>query len=993
MPNAVSPSPSDLTTWQKPGHASILYLGFARYNTILTAELVEPPDDPDKVNTLTVNFVAGDYTDVRPGMTLYIGTTPGGYQLGRAYIRKAPDASHIFIGEYSSVDWNSHLPEEMYLTVVDDFNLWARPVNNDTSTPKLDADVVYTNQFSQPDPVVNMGSHYAKYLKDDTDTLVIHPSANGSWVPVTGTITAYLWEAPGCSASTGMTTVSPTITFDTDGTYPIYCTVTTSTGKTFTGVRYALVFNDTNPPFRVFDLGELTGSWDDGGYKFSVECWDTMDSTAIRDLSFTILFSRDFCDGEEITASTQVPTSVGVKAVGWMSDESIRLNPEYGTVSFTVYGASYVLASILSSTCSLAATSGSGASWSKMPTMTVDKFVWYVAHFRSTITRIMDVYLTGDTRYTGNADTMEDSLWNQIKEITDTTIFARPVIDEFGRMFLQIDPQLVPVESRDWSDVIDLTDSSRQDGMEWDMVVETSISKFSSSAMAVTADTRSRTLYSLSPGHIGFRQGSTEVADKFLAATQQQANEMAGLYVGFRNNPIPRIEISIKAANHLIGLFPYQAFHLTVDPTVDPRGRSFDGRLIPRSVTKRWSSETGVWDMTYVCEAESFPAPSCNGDIPGHEGDDFSDTPTPPDPPLPPDDLGPLDLPPVMVGLENDMGLIYTLNFDEPEDSEKEVEWFGFNGGFPDDSYKHDITDVLTTRSGKVYAVYTGESSGVHNELWVANSVGGTFRQIINDAWVKDAVGAGAGYSAKLIGVGRNRLADNQLMLAISRTQDGWPLTDEVTVFIGNDSGFSAGDTITDMNSMPSYISFGNGIWLITGGIRGIFADVAAWKFDSSGSQIGTKVEYNDSLSPQPGHVRAGSSSILYATSWDRFYRSPDNGDTFATTAGGTSIGWPYPVTWWFDVEPSSAKMIISPTGTGMFKSSDYGGSWSSLNGVLPLGTRAVRWLDGSPDKFALAGADIYATVDFCSNYILRTGNLRDLEPTPAIRALWTVPT
>lgn len=89
--------------------------------------LLDPADYP-------ISFVAydtvttGAYTDIQPGMTLCLGSTPGGDQYGRQRVRNAPTAISIFVGRSSrgTHDGELTLVDNAYITVWDDRRVWAK---------------------------------------------------------------------------------------------------------------------------------------------------------------------------------------------------------------------------------------------------------------------------------------------------------------------------------------------------------------------------------------------------------------------------------------------------------------------------------------------------------------------------------------------------------------------------------------------------------------------------------------------------------------------------------------------------------------------------------------------------------------------------------------------------------------------------------------------------------------------------------------------------
>ena len=115
---------------RKPGQWGKSYLAIPEYHVMYSAILDVTPASNDGV--IQIEFVdgAGDISKVLPDMTLYVGSAANGLDLGMCRIRKNPlsgclDDGILYIGEVSDIDWGKVSP--VYLTVVDDYQIWAKP--------------------------------------------------------------------------------------------------------------------------------------------------------------------------------------------------------------------------------------------------------------------------------------------------------------------------------------------------------------------------------------------------------------------------------------------------------------------------------------------------------------------------------------------------------------------------------------------------------------------------------------------------------------------------------------------------------------------------------------------------------------------------------------------------------------------------------------------------------------------------------------------------
>jgi hypothetical protein len=148
------------------------------------------------------------------------------------------------------------------------------------------------------------------------------------------------------------------------------------------------------------------------------------------------------------------------------------------------------------------------------------------------------------------------------------------------------------------------------------------------------------------------------VIDQLLVSSQTQSNELAGLYAGWRNNPLPEFEFNLAQNNRMVDLFPRQFLDVSLAADETPRGIAYAGNLIPRTVTLQYDVEAGCWLTGLLCEAETFAEIAVDGDIPPESGIGGFDLSVPPLPDFP--DLPDLDV----VYLDPSMSNANDLGFD-----------------------------------------------------------------------------------------------------------------------------------------------------------------------------------------------------------------------------------------------------------------------------------------------------------------------------------------
>lgn len=282
-----------------------------------------------------------------------------------------------------------------------------------------------------------------------------------------------------------------------------------------------------------------------------------------------------------------------------------------------------------------------------MPLMTVDRAIWHFLHWRSTATRIMDITLTGDALYATRFMVARSNLWERIEGVANPTIFAHMGVDQFGRLFVYAEPQMVAEASRTWPTVMTLTDDDIEEPVAWRRRDVNELAMLFFSGVAIDATGAPASFFSMSPGHSYGHHGGEESQDNYLVLGQTDSNQKCGLYYGWRNNDPYDLEVNFIHSMRVLGIWPRQKYTYTVSPANDPRGIGFTKDWILRSINFSQDARTGFIAYSAVMEPGSIEGPAVNGDVPAASGIESFDMSTfPPFPPFPPlPSLPPIEMP------------------------------------------------------------------------------------------------------------------------------------------------------------------------------------------------------------------------------------------------------------------------------------------------------------------------------------------------------------
>lgn len=970
----------ELALLRTAGQYSKLYLAIQVPNVIYTAVLASVPTSTDRVAEIQYNTGSGTLADVEPGMTLYVGTSAGAFDVGMCRIRLDPDADTFFIGQTSEIDWSA--AATLYLTVVDEFGLWVRPPYKASGAAlKMDYDLTYSDEHVDFDPMPNLGPHAVTWLTGAT--VDVEFDGSGSWVEGS-TVASYLWSAPGASATADLATATPTITYNAAGIYRVYCTVTATNGKSFTGVRHVFVYSAASMPVTKFNLkSNPYWDYDNGGGSFEVTMFAEAMQAEIRDRAMVILFAEDWY-GATAQSIGPVTERENIVMVGWIVGESIVWDAEAGTVDFLVEDAAGMLKRIGAQICKLEFAKAVD-SWGKIPGMSVDNALFHLLHWRSTVTKVMDVYLTGDTRLAPEFEAPAGSLWNQIVEMAKKT-FAAPCVDPLGRLYVEIDPQMVPEADRTTiPEVMTITTADARTPLDIPRRTIPEAGLLDCSGLGTDGSGKTLTYYSLAHGRVYKHFGMPEALDKYFVTDQDDCNQRAGLAMGKKLNPFGRFTLRLAQDNRMIGIAPQQYVLLTVAAGDTVRGVEFDGRLIPRSVELEYDPETASLQTILTLEPETFEAIAVTGDDPGSglpPSDDGGGDDDPDDPPIDPGDIGE-DGPTRAILATTNMGLLYTENLHEADPV-----WLFWNEGLTEDQYNH-VMRIHVCPSGLVVIAIGDILYQTIEYIFCAPGLGATWSLLIDRTTVDQGTYGTPGITA----LGVNPNVSEQIMV-IGGGYTGLAVGAKY-VYMGSGSGLTKGAGPIDLTEEPADVSYGLGGWLLTAN-RASSLSPAGWSsFTGAGAIVLTVQDFVTNFLHQTQmwhHRKASKVFVINANVGNKLRVIVGN-----SSPTGENI---YDLPRAFGVEPGV--LAVAPSGTHLMggdssaigqRSSDGGATWSNVvTGGMTVGYYV--WENGGDDNwwFSATTQSILRTNDFGETWEFRTGNLSTLAPLCAPRVLKVLP-
>jgi len=951
----------ELEKVRRDNQFSKLFIAIHNPAVVFSCRVNQTFDSLDKVVEVLYNGATGDYEDILPGMTAWIGSSAGAWDYGQVRVRKSATSDTLFVGENSDVKW----ADEAYITVVDEFGIWPKhPRVVSADEVYMDYDVAYDDQHTAFAPVPIL-EHQCLWLTGASVSTQL--DAGDSWCLADGEM-SFLWTASG-GTLIDEDTSTPIFEATAAGVYRISCTVTVGDGVQ-TGHRYIFVYDSENMPFLATLRNTPSGSYERGGWDGGFTITDPVGLSIVRDRALCILFSMDFYGSDKVSLGP-VAGSENIIHVGWLAGESLNINPVRGNASFEVWGPHQWISTLEEFIDGLEDTPADPTAWTQIKNLTVDKCLWHLITWRSTVSQMMSCYLSGDSRQALALQSGEGDQWSQITR-NAAAIAAKPCCDRYGRMFVEVNQQLIPEDER--SSIPVVMSITKKDWTGSVNVIRNPTSRISQivlSGVHYETGTEGTAYFALAPGHVFKRYGSTTSVERLLLNDQAQANSIAGLMLGWQNRTYD-FDFPIAANNRMVDICPQQYVAATIAPEDNPRGVSFDGRVVIREITLDWKEKESFMSAVWTGEEEAFPENSTVGDVPGVDEWDSSVPPLPKLPSLPslpvlypPPNMPNSNQPKVVVGCGS-AGVFYTRDFDSDSPT-----WYLMNNGI-DTADRAKIYKIIVTPSGSIWILCRAAFYDV-GTIYYCSGLGGT--------WVKYASGADfhSGHGC-IEAIGYDPTSTERIAFLTTNTSEN---NDHNSIFhYGNSGGYSNGSAMGSNHDAPADIIFWNGNWYLAHSLWGVFATPWVTKFSASGTYIDSASINTDVGQDFAARFMLPLPSFIFE--WD------------GSGAGGwNEISSAIVATRFTDLsfDPSIQSVSFSPSGNvalaakasvsiETYKTTDGGASWSDIASVVPAGANVI---ENCRDDFRFilgGGATIKLTMDAGATApINKVGNLSLIAP------------
>jgi hypothetical protein len=915
----------------------------------------------------------GLYTYLQDGMTMWVGLTPGGQELGKIRIRSAT-STQITVSENDDVDWR----DRAYLTVFRYHELWPiypriiiDPSNSENVIFYKDFDIVYTNQNSILGTFVNAGSHRAAILDPLSNQTQIYYSSTGSYNLLGDSLT-YDWFFEGATV-TGSSLATPGyIIYNQVGQYETRLTISGSSGGVDTAYRYISIYDNLNPPIQKWQLQGLSGSRDEGGYTASIRIFDII---PIQENAIVILFGNSWYGNIQTNLGGNAQNSSDIFFVGYIDKDSIQYDYEHSEISFDAVSLTETMKKTSGFSVSVKSVA-SPTKWYELLDMDGKRALYHYLKWHTTALALEDVQFIGDDPPIQYFDSDRGSMYDAIHNYMQNALIGNVVSDRQGKMWLEVEARAYPnptgtfgnsvmsIDKRDWMNTPNIDER---------LIDDASYLEYGGIAYSGVATGTFAALIGSAPGNAPGFYGSIDNHEGMALRGQEQLNQLVGNLLANKNSPYPTINMDMSETLTNLDIAPQETLgiHITKNDTI--RNLAIDGLYIPSSMSWRYDSvehrlllQLESSQLVTGKTGQTVIIPSVNDVGGGFVFDPFSTS----FPPLPdifaPTGLDTGDGAPrtVIVHLAERLGikygLAYTSNFNSPFPA-----WIQWNTGLTSDQY-NNIDLIYTCPNGSVYVACTTSTPSTLGFLARAPGVGQPFT-ILEDSTSMVAK-MGTSDNVRLCAIGVNRTTPEQIVYGISAQSDA------VKLYIGSNGTYSNSITFAgQFTNNGSSISFGSGNW--------VWTCSSALILNSGATAIVATRSTPDTVitGPATRHIQVGSSG--FTIHWG-------NTDIALGTNNASSYVGPFtpPLSTTAYLHQNmlacslTGRYVMTGDGGLNYRSTDFGYSWS-VGYISPVSAKvdASQTLEGG---FVIAGGvTVQWTANAGSTWTNKIGDLLNIDP------------
>lgn len=556
----------------------------------------------------------GAYTDVKAGMTMYVGTSAGKADVGRVRVKIA-DGTTLSVAE-NGLDWADNL----YLTVVNFYELWPKSsldVQNGTNIIHyVDYDVSYSDQNQSMGTLLCVGPPGVCEAGES-----IYWGSSGT-VQTEGVAIAYSWLFGG-GLTTGSVASDPGyIQYDTPGYYMTEAhALITGTSHDDITYRPVIVVGGSVQPYTQWGFDSIDGSRDEGGW--TAKLWLREENMPeVMDGSLCIIYQDCYYGSTKQNIGGNSPNRQKILFIGYIIDNSISYNWKSSKMEFAVSSPTGRMKLLEGLSVSMDNVASDPTGWQQVKNLTGKKALYYYLKWHTTILNCCDVHWMIDPDpEIPSWDSEISSVYDIVQKFADTYYLAEVVSDRQGAIWIEKHPKsihsvtgtyntVIDVDRQDWMGEIDITEQLsnpvsylEMHGLGYAGIATGTVSDYLSAAPYINKRNPI--------GQADFIQG-------YVVSSQEENNQIVGDVFAHRNAVFPSVNVKLAGWYSLFDIAPEECVTLTVLRQDTARGviwnkKSFMLRemSIERDATNKvLLPEINLYEVTQGTAGASVPIPT-----------------------------------------------------------------------------------------------------------------------------------------------------------------------------------------------------------------------------------------------------------------------------------------------------------------------------------------------------------------------------------------------
>lgn len=495
----------------------------------------------------------------------------------------------------------------------------------DLNNTMMDGDIPYTSQNEQTHPLAHIGppawGYVGEPIKFYSDSRVTKSGAS---------VSLHSWSFPdsdiGSSTDAGSFESPIEATWDyATGHIPHYITYTCidSNGRSHTRYNPVWILDEFTDAYCNLEPESISGSFDAGTWSMTLTVRGAATAAEFPKDAMVMLIAEDTFNWQPGSVGNRWGYRDNILFVGWITKATTIISVE-DAVRFEAEGPMGILDKMTGWPANLKdgnphVPDQLSSPWDNIPGMTCDLAAFHIITERSTVDHICDVWLTGSSRRLRYVDIPEGKISSQLTEYCLSPIGAMAISDAHGSIYCDRNPNLMPMADRSSVPTVmtlQLGDIIEDPGAE----LEAEEFQFRAAQLDFIGfyynGGDATPYYSLAPP-IQYESGDIKKIDGIRADSQDETNELAGMYLANENNQWRQIKLPMYNYR-VFDIAPqaYTIFPLETSENLRGIDWSFGQKVIARTVEYDFDPEKRAIFVSVVFEADSYGPPGVGGGYP-----------------------------------------------------------------------------------------------------------------------------------------------------------------------------------------------------------------------------------------------------------------------------------------------------------------------------------------------------------------------------------------